>query len=117
MSDTLRPLPTNSVFICYRRVDSEEMVDRIYDTLAEKWGESAIFRDVDTIPPGVRFPTSLHRCARGQAKSAVLTRQRFRIGLHARTKPHRKVILAQAPAPKPYPTPAGALAQTQPAPG
>jgi serine/threonine protein kinase len=52
--------------MCYRRADSEEMVDRIYDSLAAGFGEAAIFRDIDTIPPGVDFPTyvqdSLREC-------------------------------------------------------
>jgi TIR domain len=59
------PLPPNSVFICYRRADSEEMVDRIYDTLTARFGEAAIFRDIDNIPAGVDFPTYIQDCLRG----------------------------------------------------
>lgn len=50
--------------MCYRRLDSEEMVDRIYDTLAGELGDKAVFRDVDTIPPGVRFPVYIMECLR-----------------------------------------------------
>jgi hypothetical protein len=50
--------------MCYRRADSEEMVDRIYETLAAGFGEGAIFRDIDTIPPGVDFPTYIQDCLR-----------------------------------------------------
>jgi hypothetical protein len=51
------PLPSNSIFMCYRRADCEEIVDRIYDTLTVGFGEAAIFRDINAIPPGVDFPT------------------------------------------------------------
>ena len=50
--------------MCYRRADSEEMVDRIYDTLAAAFGEAAVFRDIDAIPPGVDFPTYIQESLR-----------------------------------------------------
>jgi serine/threonine protein kinase len=50
--------------MCYRRADSEEMVDRIYDALAARFGEAAVFRDIDTIPPGVDFPTYIQESLR-----------------------------------------------------
>jgi len=57
-------LPRNSVFVCYRRLDCEEMVDRVYDTLAEQFGAQAIFLDRETIPPGVHFPSYIQECLR-----------------------------------------------------
>jgi hypothetical protein len=53
------PLPPN-----YRRADSESEVDRINDTLAAAFGDAAIFRDIDTIPPGVDFPTYIQDSSR-----------------------------------------------------
>jgi formylglycine-generating enzyme required for sulfatase activity len=53
MSD---PLPPDSIFFCYRRVDTGELVDRIYSDLARKFARGTIFRDVDSIPLGVAFP-------------------------------------------------------------
>lgn len=64
-------LPSNSIFICYRRSDSEEMVDRIYDALAAEFGQGAIFRDIDTIPPGVHFPTYIQNGLRNCPLSLV----------------------------------------------
>jgi hypothetical protein len=47
--------PTNAVFISYRRADSAESSGRIYDRLVERFGEARVFKDVDSIQPGVAF--------------------------------------------------------------
>lgn len=44
-----------SIFISYRRSDSQADAGRIYDRLATHFGKKAIFKDVDDIPPGVDF--------------------------------------------------------------
>lgn len=44
-----------SVFICYRREDSADVVGRIYDRLLERFGKDSVFKDVDSIPLGVDF--------------------------------------------------------------
>ena len=46
--------PERSIFVCYRRVDSSYITDRIYDWLDGEFPE-AVFRDVDAIPYGVDF--------------------------------------------------------------
>jgi hypothetical protein len=46
--------------MCYRRLDSEEVVDRIYDSFEGSFPKEAIFRDIDTIPPGVDFRSYVH---------------------------------------------------------
>lgn len=43
------------IFISYRRSDSADVTGRIYDRLIEQFGKSAIFKDVDSIPPGIDF--------------------------------------------------------------
>ncbi len=43
------------VFISYRREDSADIVGRIYDRLVDQFGETAIFKDVDSIPLGVNY--------------------------------------------------------------
>jgi hypothetical protein len=43
------------IFLCYRREDSQDVTGRIFDRLAQQFGESAVFKDVDSIPPGVDY--------------------------------------------------------------
>lgn len=45
----------NQIFICYRRDDTAAVAGRIFDRLSQKFGKSAIFKDVDSIPLGVNF--------------------------------------------------------------
>ncbi|HXQ37014.1 MAG TPA: toll/interleukin-1 receptor domain-containing protein [Anaerolineales bacterium] len=49
------------IFISYRRADSADVTGRIYDRLIEHFGKSAIFKDVDSIPPGVDFKEHLEK--------------------------------------------------------
>lgn len=51
---------TGTVFICYRRDDSADVVGRIYDRLVERFGRDAVFKGVDTLPLGVDFRQHLH---------------------------------------------------------
>lgn len=43
------------IFICYRRSDSAPYAGRLHDNLEEKFGDEAIFKDIDDIPPGHDF--------------------------------------------------------------
>lgn len=43
------------VFISYRRSDSQDVTGRIYDAVSRKFGRKKIFKDVDSVPPGVDF--------------------------------------------------------------
>jgi hypothetical protein len=43
------------IFISYRRDDSAATVGRIYDRMVARFGREAVFKDVDSIPPGVDF--------------------------------------------------------------
>ena len=45
----------NQIFICYRRNDSAWVAGRLYDRLVQCFGKEAIFKDVDSIPPGLNF--------------------------------------------------------------
>ncbi|MEP6985463.1 MAG: toll/interleukin-1 receptor domain-containing protein [Chloroflexota bacterium] len=48
------------IFISYRRSDSAAASGRIYDRLCVAFGEKAVFKDVDVIPPGANYPTLLN---------------------------------------------------------
>ena len=49
------PASSKSVFISYRRLDSADITGRIYDRLAQHFGKTSIFKDVDSIPLGIDF--------------------------------------------------------------
>lgn len=56
----------HSIFIGYRRDDTGGDAGRIYDRLEAKFGDGRIFKDVDSIPRGVKFrdyvPTVIGKC-------------------------------------------------------
>jgi hypothetical protein len=56
-----------SIFISYRRQDSQHITGRIYDRLATRFGRDSVFKDVDSIPIGYDFRDHLReqvgRCA------------------------------------------------------
>lgn len=56
-------LPSNSIFISYRRSDSNDVTGRIYDRLSNHFGRDIVFKDVDSIPSGVDFRTYLNQGA------------------------------------------------------
>ncbi len=49
------------IFISYRRQDSQSAAGRLGDELKERLPEAAIFRDVETIEPGVDFVEAINR--------------------------------------------------------
>lgn len=49
----------SKILISYRREDSADVTGRIYDRLIQKFGQGAVFKDVDSIPLGVDFRTFL----------------------------------------------------------
>jgi hypothetical protein len=51
--------PVVRVFVSYRRDDSADVTGRLYDRLASRFGRERVFKDVDSIPPGVDFRTYL----------------------------------------------------------
>ncbi len=55
-----------AIFIGYRRDDTADVAGRIFDALAQRFGKSRLFKDVDNIPPGADFgayiQTVLPRC-------------------------------------------------------
>jgi hypothetical protein len=49
------------IFISYRRQDSTHLAGRLYDRLADRFGEGQVFMDVDTIKPDVDFAEEISR--------------------------------------------------------
>jgi hypothetical protein len=45
----------SGIFFCYRRDDSAGYAGRLYDDLSERLGKDKLFRDIDTIEPGVDY--------------------------------------------------------------
>ncbi len=48
-------MDTGGIFLSYRREDAGGQAGRLYDTLVQRFGPAAVFRDIDTIPPGADF--------------------------------------------------------------
>ncbi len=59
-SGTLRPERTG-VFISYRRSDQPALAGRLFDRLADRFGEPQIFMDVEAIAPGLDFTEEVDR--------------------------------------------------------
>lgn len=53
-----------SVFIDYRREDTAGHAGRLYDRLSHEFGMDQVFRDVDTIEPGVDFVNAIQAAMR-----------------------------------------------------
>lgn len=49
------------IFISYRRQDTSDFAGRLYDRLANRFGEDQVFMDVDTIQLGVDFAEAINR--------------------------------------------------------
>lgn len=62
--------PSNSIFISYRRSDSNDITGRIYDFLSAHFGHDLVFKDVDSIPAGRDFRIYLNQTI-GQCQVVV----------------------------------------------
>ena len=65
-SQTASLLPDHSIFISYRRLDSRDIVERLYEHLTTDLGRNAVFKDVGSIRAGGDFrrqiESSLNAC-------------------------------------------------------
>jgi hypothetical protein len=66
-----------TVFICYRREDAPATTGRIYDHLVQSFGEGSVFKDVDSIPIGVDFPSHIERILRQATVQVVVIGPRW----------------------------------------
>ena len=82
---------TKSVFICYRRRDSQYITGRICDRLKENFSKEAIFMDVDSIPLGVNFRHHLNQQIKScKVALAVIGEQWLSIADEATGRPRLK---------------------------
>ena len=49
------------IFVSYRRQDSSDFSGRLYDRLADRFGATQVFMDVDAIEPGLDFAEEVNR--------------------------------------------------------
>lgn len=56
-----RGAPPPRIFLSYRREDTSGHAGRLYDVLAERFGEENVFMDVDTIEVGADFAEAITR--------------------------------------------------------
>lgn len=56
-----QPYPDRTIFISYRRADSEDVTGRIYDYLSDFFGHGSIFKDTENILPGFDFREILEK--------------------------------------------------------
>src|ERR1700751_5842882 len=47
------------IAISYRRADSQDITGRIFDRLIQRFGRQSVFRDIDSIRPGIDFRTQI----------------------------------------------------------
>lgn len=52
-------VPNDKIFISYRRSDSEAITGRIGDRLVAEFGSESVFKDVDSLLPGIDFDRQL----------------------------------------------------------
>ena len=69
-----KPVESPDIFVCYRRDDSLHLTERLFDRLVLALGKDRVFRDIDSIPLGVRdFGEELkHRLTRTRFFLAVI---------------------------------------------
>jgi TIR domain len=60
---------TKGIFICYRRDESAGYAGRIGDSFVAHFGEDSVFRDIDTLEPGIEFAEAIDKAV---SSSAVL---------------------------------------------
>lgn len=54
-------MPSQSLFLSYRREDSAGHTGRLHDKLAQRWGADRLFWDIDSIAPGEDFVEAIDR--------------------------------------------------------
>jgi hypothetical protein len=58
---------TSKIFISYRRDESAAYAGRIADSFVAHYGDDSVFRDIDSMEPGLDFPEALTRAVESSA--------------------------------------------------
>ena len=66
------PGPAPTLFLCYRRDDTEDAAGRLYDRLFDAYGSDRVFMDIDSVPLGVNFVTHIKQQLQGCAAVLVM---------------------------------------------
>ena len=66
------------IVISYRRADSEAMTGRIHDCLVEHYGEESVYRDLESIPPGIDFRSHINEAIHGADVLIVIVGPKWR---------------------------------------
>src|SRR5215472_12920241 len=66
-----------NIFIAYRREDSADISGRIYDRLVALYGQRHIFKDVNSLQAGQRFPAKLENAITERTVMLVIIGQRW----------------------------------------
>ena len=48
-------LSTRTLFLCYRREDTQDAAGRLHDRLVDAYGSDHVFMDIDSVPLGMDF--------------------------------------------------------------
>jgi hypothetical protein len=49
------PSPATTIFLCYRREDTQDAAGRLHDRLTDAYGANSVFMDIDSVPLGADF--------------------------------------------------------------
>ena len=71
--------PSESIFLCYRREDSNDVTMRLHDNLEHLLGKESVFADVTSITPGLTWPQHIReRLERTQVVLIIIGRDWLR---------------------------------------
>jgi hypothetical protein len=74
-SDKLREQVTKGIFISYRRGESAGHAGRLTDSFVEHFGEDRVFREIDSMEPGLDFAEAIeHALGSSEVLIAVIGR-------------------------------------------
>jgi hypothetical protein len=69
---SVKSVRDSTVFISYRRSDSQDVVGRMYDRLARKFGRMRVVRDLDHLEPGKPFDIALDAAIASSSMALII---------------------------------------------